>query len=235
MYSGAASTRFPVDAFFSDLHSDSEHSTVALREYMTQHDMLFATTNAGKLLEAQSVAESFGVTLVGLDQVACERSCQPPYVGEGESSYQGNAVLKARTYATWSGLPTIADDTGLEVRDLGGLPGLFTARFGVDRVRQLLGNIRLAEAAFVCCVAYAEPTGRVVSVIKRLEGRVSFDGTVNRCKGPLPYSEIFTPHGEWTALSQLVRGGGYLSHRGRALTALFCALGRITSPAICRE
>jgi XTP/dITP diphosphohydrolase len=206
---------------------------------MLPHDMLFATTNAGKLREAQRVAQCFDVTLFGIDRVANERSLALPHVVEGEGAYHGNAVLKARTYAEWSGVPAIADDTGLEVRNLGGLPGIFTARFGVDRVRELLGQVRSAEATFVCCVVYAEPAGRVVSVTKQLGGRLIFDGTVDRtvtqCKGPLPYSDIFIPCGESATLSHLVSKGGYLSHRGRALTVLLSVLGGFTSPAACRE
>lgn len=190
---------------------------------MRERQLIFATTNPGKLSEAQTVAQSFSVTLVGLDQLAGERQVTVPQVVEGAGSYYGNAVLKARTYAKWIGLPVIADDTGLELDVLGGLPGVFTARFGVDRVRQQLGQIRSSEAAFVCCVAYAEPGGRSVSVTKILKGLFTVAGMAERSDGPLPYSELFVPHGETTTLSQLLRAKSYLSHRGRALSALFRA------------
>lgn len=213
---------------------------VVLLAGMFRHNLLFATTNRGKLREAQKVAERFGITLYGLERVANELAITAPHVLEGESSCQGNAVIKARTYAEWSGVPAIADDTGVEVHDLGGLPGVYTARFGVDRVRQMLGQASSSKAEFVCCVAYAEPSGRVVSVTKRLDGRVIFDSNDNRPEGPLPYSSIFIPHGESAVLSQLVDVGSYLSHRGRALASLFSvmgegALGRVTSPEACRE
>ncbi len=198
---------------------------VVLSANMLRHELLFATTNRGKLHEAQGIAEGFGVTLFGLERVEREQSIKAPHVVEGESSYHGNAVIKAKAYAKWSSVASIADDTGVEVHNIGDLPGVFTARFGVDRVRQLLGQSSAAEAEFVCCVAYAEPSGRVVSVTKRLAGRVIFNSMTNSIEGPLPYSAIFIPDGESVPLSQLVIGGSYLSHRGRALTTLFAALG----------
>ncbi len=195
---------------------------------MSQPQLLFATTNRGKLLEAQRVAEGLGVTFFDLDKLAGDLQLALPHVVEGEGSYYGNAALKARTYSKWSGVPVIADDTGLEVQSLRGLPGVFTARFGVDRVRQQLGQLRCAKATFVCCVAYAEPMGRIVAVTERLEGQLVFDSSTDRVSGPLPYSQVFVPQGESKTLSELVSVTSsvtsYLSHRGRALAALLKAI-----------
>jgi XTP/dITP diphosphohydrolase len=191
---------------------------------MQKVELLFATTNDGKLEEAKRIGAAHGVTFYGLPQLSREIEVPPPIVSEGEASYEANAIRKARIYSGWSGSPTVADDTGLEIDLLGGLPGVFTARFGVARVCDLLGHHRSCEAVFVCCVAYAEPGGRVVSVTKRLAGHLATGRDFGVPHGPLPYSEIFTPAGESRPLSELIVSTAYRSHRGGALTALFAAL-----------
>lgn len=191
---------------------------------MDKVELLFATTNSGKLGEAQRVGALHGVTFYGLSQLSSEITVIPPQVSEVEASYEANAVRKARIYSEWSSAPTVADDTGLEIDVLGGLPGLFTARFGVARVFNLLGYMHRCEAVFVCCVAYAEPGGRTVSVTKRLTGHLVIGGSTGTPQGPLPYSEIFIPAGQAQPLSELALSGAYRSHRGEALTALIAAL-----------
>ncbi len=186
--------------------------------------MLFATTNEGKLREARQVGATFGVALHGIDRISRERGMPAPTVSEGESTYEANAIRKARIYSAWSGAPTLADDTGLEICELGGLPGLFTARFGVARVQRLLGHTRPFKAIFVCCVAYAEPGGRNVSVTKQISGSISLAPEPHALTGSLPYSALFTPDGERQTLSELVSSVGYLSHRGSALATLFKVL-----------
>jgi len=186
--------------------------------------LLFATTNLGKLQEAQRVAEGFGVQLYGLSQVRPGGVGEPPQVVEGGPSYEANAVNKAMVYAAWSGVPTVADDSGLEVQKLNGLPGIFTARFGVSRLQRLLVHTQQSEADFVCCVSYVDLGGRTVSVTKRLAGHISMVTDPASLPGPLPYSRIFTPLGETEPLSELTTRVGYRSHRGQALAGLFQAL-----------
>lgn len=189
--------------------------------------LLFATTNQGKLLEAQLTAHRFGVDLYGLSEVSGRGLLEPPLVPEGEPSYEANAVRKATAYAAWAGVPTLADDSGLEIEQLGGLPGVFTARFGVDRVKQLLRPQRSCDATFVCCIAYVEPRGRAIPVTKRLTGVVDVSETLGIPQGSLPYSNLFTPTGETRSLAHLVASAGYRSHRGEALAALLAALSSV--------
>jgi XTP/dITP diphosphohydrolase len=186
--------------------------------------LLFATTNQGKLHEVQLAARRFSVELYGLNGVQRKGVREPPVVSEGEPSYQANAVRKARAYAAWAGVPTLADDSGLEVEQLGGLPGVFTARFGFDRVKQLLQHQRSCDATFVCSIAYVEPGGRTVVVTKSLAGVVDVSRVADGPQGPLPYSHLFLPRGETRPLAELVTSAGYSSHRGAALAALFEAL-----------
>jgi XTP/dITP diphosphohydrolase len=190
-------------------------------------ELLFATTNEGKLQELRPIATSYGISLSDL-QVARERLGPAPTVAEGESSYERNSRLKGKVYARWAGVPCIADDTGLEIAALEGRPGIFTARYGVERVLEETRRLRPPmRARFVCCISYCEPDGRCVSVTSHLDGR--FDPAVGACarasRPGLPYSAYFVPSGEELSLAQLVSGRGYTSHRGRAFLLLLKVLG----------
>src|SRR5687768_10702978 len=88
--------------------------------------LLLASANAGKAREFRALLEGSGWMLV-LPQ---EAGVTPPSVLEGGRSYLENATLKAVTYAKASGLPALADDSGIEVDALGGRPGVLSARFG---------------------------------------------------------------------------------------------------------
>ncbi|MCM3904792.1 MAG: non-canonical purine NTP pyrophosphatase, partial [Pyrinomonadaceae bacterium] len=99
-------------------------------------------------------------------------------------SYAENAIIKAQSYASQTGLWTLADDAGLEVTSLNGMPGLRSARFGgeglsdADRTSRLLSKLLETDgddrsARFVCAVAIAKPTGEVVNVAHgSCEGRI---------------------------------------------------------------
>lgn len=186
--------------------------------------LLFGTSNKGKLVEVGGLAARFGVVVEGLDSIGR----QPPEVVEGFPTYEGNARHKAVEYARWSGRPCIADDTGIEIAALETLPGVYSARFGVARVAKLLGVGARSPAQFVCCISYAEPEGRVVSVTRALEGTFVVCGPegLKALEGnPLPYAPLFTPQGATKTLSQLVGTAGFLSHRGLAFETLLKVLG----------
>lgn len=191
---------------------------------MNGKELLFATTNLGKFREAQDVALQYAVELCGFDQVNRELKSEPPKICETGRSYEENALLKARACAAWSGIPTIADDSGIELAELGGLPGVFTSRFGVKRVISSLGKERCYQAVMVCCVAYVEPRGRTVTVSKRLPGYLTVGVDSRGPLDPLPFSKLFTPVGSVQSLAELLAAGGFLSHRGQALAGLFAAL-----------
>jgi len=191
---------------------------------MTIRTLLFGTTNSGKLAEVRRVAAPDGLEIEGLDSLAATA----PHVVEGLPTYEGNAALKARAYAAWSGRPCIADDTGIEIDGLWGLPGVYSARFGLRRAAEMLGCGQPSAARFVCCISYAEPGGRTVSVHGQLEGTLEIPSMalVSRIeKTPLPYSPVFTPAGESCVLSEMHARGDFVSHRGRALLALMKVLG----------
>ena len=186
--------------------------------------ILFATANKGKLTEVVGCSRLLGVEIVGLDAVFKDKGVAPEVLEIG-ASYFENAECKAREYAQWSQRPCMADDTGLEFPLLFGMPGIYTGRWGLRRVCEELPGYSVAPAQFVCCIAYAEPSGRVVSALGTLEGE--FDLAAARAVGDvssLPFAPFFKPRGYDRVLSELTATGTFLSHRGRAVQSLIRAL-----------
>ncbi len=189
-----------------------------------QREFLYGTTNPDKLEEAQSLGQTFGVKLEGLVSVARQRREEPPIVVEDRACYEDHAVQKALTYAAWASMPCLADDTGIEIGELGGYPGVHTARVGVQALRERLLRGRQYEARFVCCVAYAEPSGRRISVTAELPGTFVPDLGGVEPRTSLEFSPYFVPEGESRSLRDLLAEGYSDSHRARALRALLRAL-----------
>ena len=126
--------------------------------------ILLATRNRGKLRELERLFEGIGVELVTLDDVA-----SVPEVVEDRDTFEGNARKKARETARASGLPTLADDSGLEVDVLGGAPGVWSARYAGEGASDADNNRKLLEALsavppeartarFHCALAFADPS-----------------------------------------------------------------------------
>ena len=207
--------------------STSIHTTLIWRLYALMNTLLFGSSNKGKVAEVSKVAGALGVTIVGLDSCSGPELGAPPVVVEGLPTYEANAAHKALSYARWARRPCLGDDTGLELDVLGGLPGLYSHRFGLPRVAALLGLSAQTAARFVCCISYAEPSGRLVSVTRALEGRLrrpSESEISELADDPLPYARLFTPVGETRPLRELLSRDGFLSHRGMALSGLLRVL-----------
>ena len=132
--------------------------------------LLIATGNPGKLREYRQLLHGVPFELVSLDHLGITQE-----VEETGLTFHENARLKAVEYAAMSGLPTLADDSGLEVNALGGDPGVRSARYGgdacgsdEDRVRLLLGNLRDVPwerrmARFRCVIAISFPSGSLTA------------------------------------------------------------------------
>lgn len=187
-------------------------------------EVLVASRNAKKLAEMQRILEQHldGVTVVGLDDVA-------PYDEpvEDQPTFEGNALLKARAGVAASGLPTLADDSGLCVDALNGMPGVLSARWSGppksdDRNNELL-LAQLADvpderrtAHFVCAVALVLPDGRELVVEGRMDGRVIREV---RGSGGFGYDVLFVADERpgVTTAELSVADKDAISHRGRAL------------------
>lgn len=185
--------------------------------------ILVATLNMGKLKEIQALLADLPIELItpadlNLDMV----------VEESGSSYAENARLKAVAFAQASGLISLADDSGLEVDALGGLPGLHSARFApwggasdADRRALLLEKLRLKErpwtARFRCVVALATPSGEVQFAEGICPGEIIPE---ERGENGFGYDPIFLISELGKTMAELdMEEKNKLSHRGRAMRA----------------
>lgn len=185
--------------------------------------LLIATQNAGKQREILAVLAPYGFPLC--TPADCGLDLQ---VQEDGTTYRENAALKALAYARASGLPALADDTGLEVDALGGAPGLHSARLAAwpgatdaDRRRVLLNRLRPHPrpwtARFRCVVAIATPDGQV-----RFAEGVCAGEIIPQERGShgFGYDPIFLlPPLKRTMAELTPQEKNRLSHRGRALRA----------------
>jgi len=182
--------------------------------------LLLGTSNMGKLSEITGFASRLGFTVIGLSDPAVAERGPVPYVAEVADSYVGNAVLKAAAYSRHFERPCLADDTGLEIEMLFGLPGIHTARWGLTRVIEEVGTVRRVPARFVCAMAYVEPSGRSVVTHGMIEGELRDMRVPEGSAKPLPFGDYFYPTGSSDSIGKLVSSGFEGSHRFKALANL---------------
>jgi XTP/dITP diphosphohydrolase len=188
--------------------------------------LVAATHNPGKARELAALLEDrFQVVSAG------ELGLAEPE--EPETTFVGNALVKARAAANATGLIALADDSGLCVAGLDGAPGVHSARWaGPDRdfthAMDLVAR-RLAEAGseergawFICALAVAWPDGPMVAVEGRVDGTLSFPPRGSLGFG---YDPIFTAEGETLTFGEMDPAAKHaISHRARAFAALKAAL-----------
>lgn len=191
--------------------------------------VVLATHNAHKVAELRRILHSdhhvhSGIELVGLDWFPTM-----PETAETGSTFAENALLKARAAAAFCGIPAIADDSGIAVDALNGMPGILSV-YWAGRARDDGANMRLVleqiedvaderrGAAFVCAAAAATPDGRELVVEGRLEGTLL---RAPRGQGGFGYDPIFVPTGETRTTAEMApEEKDAISHRGRAFRAL---------------
>jgi XTP/dITP diphosphohydrolase len=195
--------------------------------------LLLATRNAGKLAELQRLLETAvpGVQVVGLRDVE-----EYPEAPETGATFEDNALLKAREAVRHTGLPAVADDSGIAVDALNGMPGVLSARWsgrhGDDDANTalLLGQIadvpdERRGAAFVCAAALVTPDG-TERVLER-----QWRGTVIREKrgtNGFGYDPVFVPEGlDVTSAELAPEEKDARSHRGQAFAALVPVLAEV--------
>ncbi|GAA2266493.1 RdgB/HAM1 family non-canonical purine NTP pyrophosphatase [Glycomyces scopariae] len=188
--------------------------------------VLLATRNAGKVDELREIlaAAAPHVELVGLGAVD-----EYPDTPETELTFAGNALLKARDGVAHTGLATIADDSGLAVDALNGMPGVLSARWAGTKKDDAANNALLLDqltdvpdglraARFVCAAAIVWPDGRELVVHGEMPGRVIREP---RGTGGFGYDSLFVPDGaELTSAEMTAAQKNAISHRGKAFREL---------------
>lgn len=189
--------------------------------------VLLATRNAGKVRELARILAPYGLELEGA-------SYDPgPETG---TSFAENAVAKAVEGMRETGLPTLADDSGLTVDALNGMPGILSARWAgrhgddVANLDLVLGQLADVPAerrggAFVCAAAYALPDGRSEVVLGELRGTLI---EAPRGTNGFGYDPIFVPDGYAVTSAELDPDEkDSISHRGQAFRALALLLAEV--------
>ena len=193
---------------------------------MPADTLVLATRNVGKLRELARILGS-GTRLAGLDAFP-----GAPDVPETGATFEANALLKARAIAAYTKLPSVADDSGLCVDALNGMPGVLSARWAgqhgddkanLDLVLAQVSDVPEARlgARFVCAAALVVPAGgaaREWVVTGEVEGRLI---RAPRGSGGFGYDPIFQPDGfDQTTAEMTADAKDAISHRGRAFRAL---------------
>jgi XTP/dITP diphosphohydrolase len=195
--------------------------------------LLLATRNAGKLAELRRLLESAvpGVEVVGLQDVP-----DYPEAPETGATFEENALLKAREAVRYTGLPAVADDSGLTVDALNGMPGVLSARWsgrhGDDDANTalLLGQVadvpdERRGAGFVCAAALVTPDGTERVIEREWRGRLHRE---KRGANGFGYDPVFVPEGlDVTSAELPPEEKDARSHRGQAFAALVPVIAEV--------
>lgn len=181
--------------------------------------LLLATTNQNKIKEYRQLLKGLGLKILTL----------PPKldfeVEETGQTFRDNAILKARAYGEKLGLPTLTDDTGLEIKALNGFPGIFSNRFAngnfslarKEILTRLIG-IENRSARFICAIAIYLPGKKIKTFTGIADGAIALK---ERGDCGFGYDSIFIPQGCQSTFGQMSdRQKNQLSHRYRALNKL---------------
>jgi len=198
----------------------------AMARRFTEPKLVIASHNAGKVREIADLVAPFGVTVVSAAELGL------PEPEETGATFRENAELKARASAEASGLPALADDSGLAVHALGGEPGIHSARWAetgngrdfraaMAKVETALRGKADRTAHFVCVLALAWPDGHVESFEGRADGALVWPPRGGHGFG---YDPIFRPDGHDITFGEMAPAAkGPLTHRADAFAKLVAA------------
>lgn len=183
--------------------------------------IIFATGNEGKLKEIRMVLADLGVTVLSMKEAGVTAK-----IIEDGTSFEENAVIKAKTIMQETGKLTLADDSGLEIDALNKEPGIYSARYLGEDTSYHIKNKTLIErlsgvpdekrtARFVCAVAAAFPDGTIETVRATMEGRIGYEEKGSNGFG---YDPIFyLPEYDCMSAELPLTEKNKISHRGKAL------------------
>lgn len=192
--------------------------------------LVLATRNHGKIEELSRLLQSRGIEVVGLDAFP-----DMGEIAETGASFAENALIKAKAVAEFTGLPALADDSGLAVDALQGAPGIFSARYGDDwealpdetrdqrNIRKLLNQMRkLPQGQRAChfetAIAVATPGGTTLTATGQWHGRLLL---APLGKNGFGYDPVFWDSEAGRSAAQMKREEkNQISHRAKALASL---------------
>lgn len=189
---------------------------------MREERFVLASHNKAKLIEMRDILGELGILVISQAEAGVD--VEPEETG---ATFEENALIKAKAVMAASGLPAVADDSGLMVDALDGAPGVYSARYGgghdrsdAERNALLLKNLENVEqrgAKFVSVIAVAWPDGRVITARGEVHGEIARE---ERGANGFGYDPLFLlPDGRHMAeLSSEEKNG--ISHRGNALREL---------------
>jgi XTP/dITP diphosphohydrolase len=183
-----------------------------------------ATQNQGKLVEIAELLSPFGIAALGAAALGL------PEPDETGATFEANAELKARAAAAPSGIPALADDSGLVVPALGGAPGIYSARWAgatrdfaqaIARVERELAGTQDRRAHFVAALALAWPDGHVETFRGEVHGTLTWPPRGERGFG---YDPMFVAQGETETFGEVEPARKHaMSHRAEAFRKLVAA------------
>jgi XTP/dITP diphosphohydrolase len=192
--------------------------------------IIFATTNENKVREVKMMMEGFDVELYTMKDAGIDVD-----IVEDGTTFEENAIIKAKTIMEMTGEIALADDSGLEVDYLDGAPGIYSARFLgeetsydvknnyiIDKLKEAKGKER--SARFVCAMAAAFPNGEVITCKGTIEGLIAYE---QKGKNGFGYDPIvYVPEYEMTTGEMAPELKNSISHRGKALEQMKEILSR---------
>ncbi len=192
-------------------------------------EMVLATRNRGKVSEFRTLLQGPDV------EISCLNDFGPlPVVEEDGRTFEENALKKARFAARILGFPSIADDSGLVVNALDGMPGIHSARYAGQSAGDKENNLRLLRALegvkdrsafFMCVIAIAVPSGPALIYEGRCDGFITEKPAGNQGFGYDPL--FYYPPLKKTFAEMSIAEKNCISHRGRALAEVKSELGKI--------
>ena len=187
-------------------------------------NMIFATTNQGKVREIKAILGDIGEDILSLKEAGISVD-----IVEDGTSFEENAIIKAKAIMELTGQIVLADDSGLEVDAMNKEPGIYSARFMgedtpyeeknraiIDRLKDVEGEDR--SARFVCVIAAAFPNGEVITTRGTIEGVIAHEPAGSNGFGYDPI--VYVPEYGMTTGQMEPEQKNAISHRGKALMAM---------------
>lgn len=186
--------------------------------------LIFATGNAGKMKEIREILGREGLEILSQKEAGIVNDAE-----ENGSTFEENALIKARAVAAETDALVLADDSGLEIDYLNGEPGIYSARYLGEDTPYAIKNQKLLErmqdvpeekrtARFVCAIAAVLPDGRELTTRGTIEGIIGYEV---RGEGGFGYDPIFfVPEFGCSTAELTMEQKNAVSHRGKALRAM---------------